>query len=152
MTFTEQINEDLKQAMKKQDQAALRAIRAIKSALIIAQTAEGGDGTVSDESGMKILQKLAKQRRESIEIYQSQKRDDLVKKEAEELTIIEKYLPQQMGETELKNILNEIIKESAATGPQDMGRVMGVAMKKLAGKADGKTISTLVQQLLAAKS
>ena len=148
MTLTETISEDLKQAMKQQDQAALRAIRAIKSALLLAQTAEGGDGKVSDEAGMKILQKLAKQRKESIEIFQAQNRNDLVQKEAEELVIIEKYLPKQMGEEELKKTLREIINEVGAKTPQEMGKVMGVASKKLAGKADGKTISAMVQQLL----
>lgn len=148
MTLTEQINEDLKKAMLAKDQARLRAIRAIKSALLLAQTAEGGDGKVSDEAGMKILQKLAKQRRESIDIFKTQNREDLVTKEAEELVVIEKYLPKQMGEEELKIILQTIINEVGAKTPQEMGKVMGVATKKLAGKADGKTISALVQQLL----
>lgn len=148
MSLTEQINEDLKKAMLAKDQAGLRAIRAIKSALLLAQTAEGGDGKVSDEAGMKILQKLAKQRRESIDIFKTQNREDLVTKESEELVVIEKYLPKQMSEEELKTVLQAIINEVGAKTPQEMGKVMGVATKKLAGKADGKTIAGIVQQLL----
>lgn len=151
MSLTEKINEDLKQAMKNQDQGALRAMRSIKSALLIAQTEKGADDVISEDRELKLLQKLVKQRKESLEIFQSQNRQDLADKETEELKVIEKYLPQQMGEAELKLELQKIIEETGAKTSQEMGKVMGVASKKLMGKADGKTISAMVQNLLKAK-
>lgn len=139
----------MKPAMLAKNEGALRGLRAIKGAIILAKTEKGGDGTVTPETEIKILQKLAKQRKESIEIFTKENRDDLVKKEKEELDIIEKFLPQQMGADELKEIIKTIIAQVGAVTPQDMGKVMGVASKQLAGKADGKSISEMVKQLLA---
>lgn len=148
MSLTDRINEDIKTAMKARDEVSLRALRSIKSALLLAGTEKGAADTLSEDSEMKILQKLAKQRKDSIEIFSAQKRDDLTAKEAEELKVIEKYLPAQMSEDEIRNILKNIISETGATGPQDTGKVMPAAMKQLSGKADGKTISTLLKELL----
>lgn len=147
MNFTDKINNDLKEAMKAQDQKALRAIRAIKAAILLANT-DGSGKEVDDEKAIQILQKLAKQRKESLDIYEKQGRADLAVVEREEIEVIEKYLPDQLGEAELRNILTEIIKETGATNAKDMGKVMGAASKKLAGKADGKVISAIVKELL----
>ena len=147
MSLTDQINNDLKEAMKAKDTTTLTALRAIKSQLLLAATEKGG-GESSDESGIKMLQKLVKQRKESAELYKAQGRNDLADPELAEAAIIEKYLPKQLTEDELKPILQAIIDKVGATGPQDMGKVMGAASAELAGKADGKTISTVVKQLL----
>jgi uncharacterized protein YqeY len=147
MSFTEKINNDLKDAMKAQDQKALRAIRAIKAAILLANT-DGSGKEVDDEKAIQILQKLVKQRRESLDIYEKQGRADLAITEREEIEVIERYLPAQLGETELRNILTEIINETGATTAKDMGKVMGAASKKLAGQADGKAISAMVKELL----
>ena len=147
MNFTDKINNDLKEAMKAQDQKAMRAIRAIKAAILLANT-DGSGKEIDDEKSIQILQKLVKQRRESFDIYEKQGRADLALTEREEIEVIEKYLPAQLGEAELRIILQEIIQETAAAGPKDMGKVMGAASKKLAGKADGKAISAMVKELL----
>jgi uncharacterized protein YqeY len=147
MSLTDQINNDLKEAMKAKDTTTLTALRAIKSQLLLAATEKGG-GESSDEAGIKMLQKLVKQRKESAELYKAQGRNDLADPELAEAAIIEKYLPKQLTEDELKPILQAIIDKVGATGPQDMGKVMGAASAELAGKADGKTISTVVKQLL----
>lgn len=147
MSFTDKINNDLKEAMKAQDQKALRAIRAIKAAILLANT-DGSGKEVDDDKAIQILQKLVKQRRESLDIYEKQGRADLAVTEREEIEVIEKYLPAQIGEAELRNILTEIIKETGATNAKDMGKVMGAASKKLAGQADGKAISAMVKELL----
>lgn len=147
MSFTDKINNDLKEAMKAQDQKALRAIRAIKAAILLANT-DGSGKEVDDEKAIQILQKLVKQRRESLDIYEKQGRADLAVTEREEIEVIEKYLPAQLGEAELRTILTEIIKETGATNAKDMGKVMGAASKKLAGQADGKAISAMVKELL----
>ena len=140
---------DMKAAMLSKNEATLRALRAIKSAILLAKTADGKTGDLTEEDETKLLQKLAKQRKDSLEIFVAQNREDLALKEREELEVIEKFLPQQMSEGELKTALQEIITQVGAAGPGDMGKVMGTATKQLAGKADGKMISALVKELLA---
>ena len=140
---------DLKTAMLAKDEAGLRSLRAIKAAIIVAKTAEGAKGEISEEEETKLLQKLVKSRKDSLEIFQQQNRPELAKKEEEEIAIIEKFLPKQMSAEEVKVELTKIIAEVGASSPADMGKVMGVATKQLAGKADGKMISTLVKELLA---
>jgi uncharacterized protein YqeY len=148
MNLTDQINNDLKEAMKAKDTVKLTALRAIKSQLLLAATEKGADGNSSDEAGIKMLQKLVKQRKESAELYLGQGRNDLADPELAEAAIIEKYLPKQLSEDELKPIIQAIITKVGASGPQDMGKVMGAASQELAGKADGKTISLVVKSLL----
>lgn len=140
---------ELKTAMLAKDEAALRSLRAIKAAILLAKTAEGGTGSVSEEEEIKLLQKMVKQRKDSLEIFTQQNRPELAKKEAEEIAVIEKFLPKQLSAEEIKAELAGIIAATGASSPADMGKVMGVASKQLAGKADGKTISTLVKELLA---
>jgi len=139
---------DLKTAMLAKDEKALRSLRAIKAAIILAKTAEGAGGEIKEEDEIRLLQKLIKQRKDSLEIYQGQQRKDLAQKEEEEIAIIEKFLPKQISGDELKSILQKIIAETGASSPADMGKVMGAASKQLAGKADGKSISTVVKELL----
>lgn len=147
MTLEEKIMQDLKEAMKAKDEAALRGIRAIKAAILIVKT--DGSGTVIDETKeVQILQKLVKQRRESLEIFETQGRDNLAQIEREEIAIIERYLPKQMDAAELTEALKAIVTQVGASSPKDMGKVMGVASKQFAGKADGKLISEIVKQLL----
>lgn len=143
------ISNDIKEAMKAKDKVALDTLRNIKKSLLEAKTAPGANDTVSDETAMKIIRKLAKQGRESAELYQSQKRDDLANEELAQVAIMEKYLPAQMSEDEIRNALKTIIEETGASTQQEMGKVMGIATKRLAGKADGKTISQIVKELLA---
>jgi len=147
MTLEEKINTDLKTAMKAKDQISLRGIRAIKSAILLVKTDGSGDG-LNNESEIKLLQKLVKQRKDSLEIYEKQSREDLAVKEREEIEVIEKYLPKQLDASELEGIIKNIISQTGAESMKDMGKVMGMASKQLAGKADGKTISTVVKQLL----
>lgn len=149
MSLEIKVMDELKNAMRAKDEAALRTLRAIKAAIIIEKTAEGANGEINEATELKMLQKLAKQRRDSIDIFDKQNRKDLADKEREELAIIEKFLPQQMGADELKAAIAAIIEQVGAKTPADMGKVMGVASKQLAGKADGKTISETVKQLLA---
>ena len=149
MTLEQKIMEELKTAMKAKDEAALRTLRAIKAAIIIEKTAEGAHGDINEATEVKMLQKLAKQRRDSLDIFVKQNREDLAGKEREELAIIEKFLPAQMSQEELHAAVKAIIAEVGATSPADMGKVMGVASKQLAGKTDGKAISEAVKQLLA---
>ncbi len=139
---------DMKDAMKAKDEAGLRGLRAIKAAIIIAKTAEGAHGELKEEDETKLLQKLVKQRKDSLDIFTKQNRDDLAKKEEEEIAVIEKFLPKQMSMDELKAAISEIISETGASSPADMGKVMGVASKKLGGQADGKAISGVVKELL----
>jgi len=146
MSLTDQINNDLKAAMKAKDTTTLTALRAIKSQLLLAATS--GDGESSEEAGIKMLQKQVKQRKDSAELYKGQGREDLAEAELAEAAIIEKYLPKQLSEDELKPIIQAIVDRVGATGMQDMGKVMGAASQELAGKADGKTISTVVKGLL----
>ncbi len=148
MSLESKIMEQMKEAMKSKDEAALRTLRAIKAAILIEKTSGSGtEMTEADE--IKMLQKMAKQRRDSLDIFTQQNREDLAAKEREELAIIEKFLPQQMSAEELKTVLQAIITQVGASSPADMGKVMGVASKQLAGKADGKMISETVKQLLA---
>jgi uncharacterized protein YqeY len=149
MNLEQRIMADMKDAMKAKDEAALRSLRAVKAAIIIAKTAEGAGGELKEEDETKLLQKLVKQRRDSLEIYKQQNREDLAQKEREEISVIEKFLPAQISEDELKAELQNIISQVGASSPADMGKVMGVATKQLAGKADGKAISAAVKELLA---
>ena len=149
MSLEEKINNDLKKAMLDKDEASLRGIRAVKSAILLAKTEKGGAKDLNEETEIKLLQKLVKQRRDSLEIYDKEGREDLAKKEREEIEVINRYLPQQMSVEDLKEALKKIIDEVGAKTPQDMGKVMGAATKQFAGKADGKTISAVVKELLA---
>lgn len=149
MNLEQKIMADLKTAMLAKDEAALRSLRAVKAAILLAKTSEGASGELKEEDEIKLLQKLVKQRKDSLEIFQQQNRTDLAKKEQEEIEIIEKFLPKQLSAEELKAIVSKIISDVGASSPADMGKVMGVATKQLAGKADGKTISSLVKELLA---
>jgi uncharacterized protein len=142
------INNDIKTAMLAKQEATLRGLRAIKSAILIAKTADGKIGELTEDDEIKILQKLAKQRKDSLEVFVTQQREDLAKKEREELEVIAKFLPQQMDEATLRVELQKLMQQLGASGPNDMGKVMGAATKSLAGKADGKMISTLVKELL----
>ena len=148
MSLEQNVMTQMKDAMKAKNEAALRGLRAIKAAIIIAKTAEGAGGELKEEDETKLLQKLVKQRRDSLEIYTKQNREDLAQKEQEEIAVIEKFLPQQLTGEELKNAISEIISQSGASSPADMGKVMGVATKQLAGRADGKAISAAVKELL----
>ncbi len=138
----------MKDAMKAKDEATLRGLRAIKAEIIKAKTEPGAGGEIDEATEQKFLQKMMKQRRDSLEIFEKQGRADLATKEKEEMAVIEKFLPKQLGEDELKGIIAGIIAETGAVSPADMGKVMGVASKQLAGKADGKTISNIVKELL----
>jgi len=149
MSLKNKIDQDIKAAMKAKDQAALRALRSIKSAILLAETAEGHSGPLTETEELKLLTRQAKQRKDSIEQFTQNGRDDLAQKEAEELEIISRYLPKQMTPEELEAALRPIIEQTGATSMRDMGKVMGIATKQLAGKADGKTISQVVRKLLA---
>jgi uncharacterized protein YqeY len=149
MNLEQEVMAEMKNAMKSKDEAALRGLRAIKAEIIKAKTEPGAGGELSEDTANKMLQKMLKQRKDSLEIYRTQNREDLAKKEEEEIVIIQKFLPKQMDEAELKEALKKIIESVGATSPADMGKVMGVATKELAGKADGKAISSAVKELLA---
>ena len=148
MSLTEKIASDLMNAMKAKDKVALEAIRAAKTAFVLARSEKGADAVLSAEDELKIIQKLVKQRRESAAIYKEQNRPDLYEKEVIEADVLEKYLPAKMSEEELSVIIKGIVERIGAKSPADMGKVMGVATKELAGKADGKEISAKVKQLL----
>ena len=148
MPLKAQIEKDIKQAMLSKDQDTLRALRSIKSQILLAETEKGVSGDLSEEAEMKLLTKAAKQRRESMELFEKQNREDLAAKERSELEVIERYLPKPLSEDELRTEIERIIQAEGASGMQDMGRVMGQASQQLAGRADGKTISTVVKQLL----
>jgi len=150
MSIFDQVNEGIKVAMKNREESTLRGLRGIKSALLMAKTEKGAADELTEEKEIQVLTKLAKQRKESLEIYTAQNRPELAIVEAEEIAVIERFLPKQMDENEVRTILQSIITTIGATGPQDMGKVMGAASKQLAGKADGKMISTLVKELLTA--
>ena len=149
MSLKSQIEADIKKAMLAKQKDELKALRAIKSMIMLAETEKGASGDVSADSEMKMLMKAVKQRKDSAAIYQEQGRDDLYAVEMAEVKVIEKYLPQQLSAEELKAELAKIITQVGATSPKDMGKVMGMANKALAGKADGKTISTVVKEILA---
>jgi uncharacterized protein len=148
MALEENIMSQMKDAMKSKDEKSLRALRAIKAPIILAKTSEGAGGTLKEEDEVKLLQKLIKQRKDSLEIYQQQNRADLAQKEQEEITVIEQFLPKQLSAEELRAAISDIIAATGASSPADMGKVMGVATKQLAGKADGKSISAVVKELL----
>ena len=139
---------DLKTAMLSKDEKSLRGLRAIKAAILLAKTSEGAGGELKDDDEVKLLQKLVKQRKDSLEIFQQQNRSDLAQKEQEEIEVIEKFLPKQLSAEELQLEIKKIIAETGATSSADMGKVMGAATKRLSGKADGKTISAAVRELL----
>ncbi len=149
MNLEEKVMAEMKDAMKSRNEAALRGLRAIKAEIIKAKTEPGAGGQVTPDGEVKLLQKMMKQRRDSLEIYNQQSRPELAQKEQEEMDIIERFLPAQMSETELQQALQELIAELGARSAADMGKVMGAASKRLAGKADGKAISTAVKALLA---
>lgn len=149
MTLVETINNDIKTAMLAKDNVSLRGLRAVKAAILLAQTEPGASKDLSAEKEIQILQKLVKQRKDSITIYQQQNRSDLANTEIEEVEVIEKYLPKQLTEDEIMAIIKTIITANNASGMKDMGKVMGLANKEMAGKADGSKISTIVKQLLA---
>jgi hypothetical protein len=140
--------EEMKEAMKAKNEAVLRSLRAIKAEIIKAKTDPGAGGVIDEATEQKFLQKMMKQRKDALEIFEKQGRADLAQKEKEEIEVIEKFLPKQMSEDEIKAAVSAIIAETGATSGADMGKVMGVASKQLAGKADGKTISAIVKSML----
>jgi uncharacterized protein len=148
MSLEQKIMAELKPAMLAKDEKTVRSLRAVKAAIIVAKTAEGASGELSDDDEIKLLQKLVKQRKDSLEIFTKQNRPDLAAKEQEEIEVIERFLPAQMSAEDLKAKLQEIIQRTGASTPADLGKVMGIASKELAGKADGKSISTTVKELL----
>lgn len=139
---------ELKTAMLARNEGALRGLRAIKAAIILAKTSEGAGGELKEEEETRLLQKLVKQRKDSLAIYQQQNRPDLARKEEEEIEVIERFLPKQLDGQALKAALSKIIAETGASSPADIGKVMGAATKQLAGQADGKTISAVAKELL----
>lgn len=148
MSLEQQVNEGIKTAMKAKNEPELRGLRAIKAAILLAKTSADYKGELTAPDEMKLLQKLVKQRKDSLEIFLQQKRNDLAIKEEEEITVIERFLPKQLSEYELRETLQKIIAETGASSTSEIGKVMGVATKQLAGKADGKTISGIVKDLL----
>lgn len=144
----DQVSADIKTAMLARNKVALEALRGMKKEFLEAKTAKGGDGTMSDEQGVKILQKMVKQRKESARIYVEQNRQDLADIELAEVVVLEKYLPAQMGDAEIEAVVAGVIAQVGAAGPQDMGKVMGAANKALAGKAEGAIIAAKVKELL----
>jgi hypothetical protein len=149
MSLEEKINQDIKAAMMAKDKVRLEALRSVKSAILLAKTEKGGSDSLTSETEMKLLQKQVKQRKESAEIYIQQNRPELAEKELAEASAIEEYLPKMLSDTELTAEVNRIITSVGAKGPSDMGKVMGVASKALAGKAEGKSIADKVKSLLA---
>lgn len=150
MVLFEKVNDDIKTAMKAKEKDKLEALRAVKTAFLLAKT-ESANKELSEDQELKIVQKLVKQRKESADVYKSQGRMDLHDKESFEAEIISRYLPRQLTEEELAQEVTKIIDEVGASGPQDMGKVMSIASKKLGGKADGKAIAAKVKEMLAAK-
>lgn len=145
----DQISNDIKEAMKARDKVRLEALRNIKKVFIEAKTAPGANDTLADAQALKILQKLAKQGHDSADLYTSQNRPDLAEEEMAQVNVIESYLPKQMSEEEIEAVVKEIIAQTGAQSMKEMGKVMGIASKQLAGKADGKKISEIVKKLLA---
>ncbi|RQP13164.1 GatB/YqeY domain-containing protein [Parapedobacter defluvii] len=148
MALQDKIDQDIKAAMLAKDNTRLRGLRAIKAAILLAKTEKGPAEALTEDTEVKVLQKLAKQRRESAEIYKQQNRNDLYQIEIEELEVIESFLPKQLSREEVESAVKQLIAETGASGPKDMGKVMGLANQKLAGKADGKTISEIAKALL----
>lgn len=149
MSLQAQIMDVMKAAMKAKDSVALEALRAIKSEILLAQTSGSGDGVLSAEDEIKLLQKLVKQRKDSASIFAEQGRNDLADPELAQIKVIEQFLPAQLSEQEVEQIVKDIITEGGFSGIASMGQVMGLASKALAGQADGKTVSTIVKKLLA---
>ncbi len=149
MSLKQQIDTDIKAAMLAKNKDELTALRAIKSLILLAETEKSGIGELTTDVESKLLMKAAKQRKESAEIFQKEGREDLAKKELLELEVVSRYLPKQFSEAELEAEVKKVIDQVGAKGPQDMGKVMGVATKQLAGKAEGKAISEMVKKLLA---
>jgi len=149
MSLEQTIMTEMKEAMKSKNESALRSLRAIKAEIIKAKTDPGAGGEIDEATEQKFLQKMMKQRKDSLEIFEKQGREDLAAKEREEMAIIERFLPKQLSEDEIKEALKIIIEEMGASTAADMGKVMGIASKQLAGKADGKTINAIVKLLLA---
>ena len=148
MSLEQKINDDIKSAMLARDARKLEALRAVKAAVLLEKTKEGGAGEVGEEAELRILQKLVKQRRESAEIYAAADRTDLAEKELYDASVIETYLPKQLSEEEVAAIIRELIAKSGASSIKDMGKVMGLATKELSGRADNKLISGIVKNLL----
>jgi uncharacterized protein YqeY len=148
MSLETQVMDQMKDAMKSKNEPLLRGLRAIKAEIIKAKTEPGANGAINADIEIKLLQKLVKSRKDSLEIYQTQNRPDLAAKELEEIAVIEKFLPAQMSEEDVKAAVQAIVTELGAAGPQDLGKVMGVATKKLAGQADGKVISAMAKAIL----
>jgi uncharacterized protein YqeY len=148
MALEQTIMAEMKKAMLGKDEKGLRALRAIKAAIIIAKTAEGAGGELKQENETRMLQKLIKQRKDSLEIYEKQNRPELAQKEQEEIEVIEQFLPKQLSSEQLKESLSRIIAETGASSPADMGKVMGIATKQLAGVSNGQAISAAVKELL----
>lgn len=151
MNLETQIMSEMKDAMKSKDEAALRGLRAIKAEIIKAKTDPGAGGEIDEATEQKFLQKMMKQRKDSLQIFEEQGREDLAQKEREEIAVIEKFMPEQMSEKDIRKVVESLIAETGASSPADMGKVMGAASKALAGKADGKTISGIVKELLSSK-
>lgn len=149
MDLFDKVSEDIKKAMLAREKVRLEALRGIKKEFLEAKTAKGANGELTDDNAIKILVKMVKQRKESAKIYAENKRDDLAQNELAEAAVIEEYLPKQLSEEELEAELKKIIEETGASGAKDMGKVMGVATKQLAGRAEGKAISAKVKELLA---
>jgi hypothetical protein len=149
MSLQEKVNADIIVAMKAKDEVTLRALRAVKSALLLAASEKGAsaDGKLSDEVAIKAFQKLAKQRKESLDIYVQNGRDELAQTEREEIEVLERYLPKQMSQEEIKEVLVKIVAQVGASSAAEVGKVMPVAMKELAGKADGKTIQAVLKEI-----
>ena len=148
MSLETNVMAEMKEAMKAKNEGVLRGLRAIKAEIIKAKTDPGAGGSIDEVVEQKLLQKMMKQRKDSLDIYEKQNREDLAEKEREEIAVIEKFLPKQLTEEEIKEAVSAIIAETGASSAADMGKVMGVASKQLAGKADGKTISGIVKSLL----
>jgi uncharacterized protein YqeY len=148
MGLEQKVMAELKTAMLAKNEPALRGLRAIKAAIIIAKTSEGAGGELKEENETKLLQKLIKQRKDSLEIFQQQNRADLAQKEQEEIAVISTFLPAQLDDAALRAILSKIIAETGASSPADIGKVMGAATRQLAGQADGKTIGAVAKELL----
>lgn len=149
MTLEQRINEDIKAAMLAREKEKLNALRAIKSAILLAKTQKGGSDEMSEEAEIKLLKQLVKQRQDSAEMYKSQNREDLYQEEKSQLDVINLYLPQMMSEEEVESTLKQIIAENGFAGMKDMGKVMGMATKTFAGRADNKMVSDIVKRLLA---
>lgn len=148
MSLKKQIDEDIKNAMRNKQKDELRTLRSIKSMILLAETEKGAQEELLPETELKLLTKAANQRRESLSIYREQGREDLAEVEATELEVIERYLPKQLNEEEMRTEIRKIMDQTGASGPQDMGKVMGNATKQMAGKADGKVLASLVKSML----